>query len=107
MISPKHMATFLLGAAAGAAIMKYNSMTPEEQEALLADLKAKADTVKSEAEEAVGQFQTYFEDMRSKGMEALKTNMGSAEGMVQDFINNMNKASGAGTTPNADEPKKA
>ena len=30
MVNPKHLATFLLGAAAGAAIMKYNSMTDEE-----------------------------------------------------------------------------
>jgi vacuolar-type H+-ATPase subunit H len=90
MITPKHLATFLMGAAAGAAIMKYNSMTPEEQEALLKDLKQKADDVQKEATTAVSQFKDYFEDLQGKGMEALKSNMGQAENMVQDFIAKIN-----------------
>jgi uncharacterized protein YicC (UPF0701 family) len=91
MITPKHLATFLLGAAAGAAIMKYNSMTPEEQEKMLADLKKKAEDIQDEASKAFTQATGYFEDMSSKGMEALKTNMGTAENAVQEFINNMTK----------------
>ncbi|MBK7692247.1 MAG: hypothetical protein IPJ31_14470 [Bacteroidetes bacterium] len=61
MINPKHLATFLLGAAAGAAIMKYNSLSEEEKEKLMADLKAKADTVKNEAEEGFDKLKEYFE----------------------------------------------
>jgi hypothetical protein len=89
MISPKHLATFLMGAAAGAAIMKYNSMTPEEQQNLIADLKQKAEDAQDEAKQAMTQMHEYFTDMQGKGMEALKTQMGSAEGMINDFIKNM------------------
>ena len=39
MINPKHLATFLLGSAAVAAIMKYNSLSEEEKEKLMVDLK--------------------------------------------------------------------
>ena len=35
MVSPKHIATFLLGAAAGYALFKYNSMTDEEKERIV------------------------------------------------------------------------
>jgi gas vesicle protein len=90
MISPKHLATFLMGAAAGAAIMKYNSMTPEEQEKLTGDLKQKAEEAQTEAKQAIAQLQDYFNDLQTKGMDALKTQMGSAEGMIQEFISKMN-----------------
>jgi hypothetical protein len=90
MISPKHLATFLMGAAAGAAIMKYNSMTPEEQEKLTGDLKQKAEEAQTEAKQAIAQLQDYFNDLQTKGMDALKTQMGSAEGMIQEFITKMN-----------------
>jgi gas vesicle protein len=96
MISTKHMATFLMGVAAGAAIMKYNSMTKEEQEELLDHLKKKADEVKEEAETAVTQLQTYFEDLKGKGLDALQGHMGGAEQMIKDFVNNINNK---GTNP--------
>jgi hypothetical protein len=48
-VNSKHIATFLLGSAAGAAAVKYMSMTPEEKGKLAADLKEKANKFKAEA----------------------------------------------------------
>ena len=47
----KQITTFLLGAAAGYGLFKYNSMTAEEKEKLRADLKNKANQFKDEAGE--------------------------------------------------------
>lgn len=47
----KQIATFLLGAAAGYGLFKYNSMTDEEKEKLKADLKTKAGKFKNDAED--------------------------------------------------------
>ncbi len=51
MLNLKQMATFLLGAAAGYGLFKYNSLSAEEKEKLKSDLKAKAGKIKDEAEE--------------------------------------------------------
>ncbi|MFM2385771.1 MAG: hypothetical protein RL660_528 [Bacteroidota bacterium] len=98
MVTSKHMATFLLGVAAGAAIVKYKSMSEEEKEELMNNLKSKAEEVKTEAEATVSTLQTYFEDLREKGLDALKQYSGEAEKMVQDF---MNQAKNAGGTSKA------
>jgi gas vesicle protein len=87
MVNAKHIATFLLGAAAGAAIMKYNSMTPEEQEELMADLKEKANTIKDEAEKATETAKTYMSELQEKGMDSLKDYMGETEKMFKDMFN--------------------
>lgn len=50
MFNIKQVSTFLLGAAAGYAIFKYNSMTDEEKQNLKTDLEAKANKLKEEAE---------------------------------------------------------
>jgi hypothetical protein len=84
--TPKHLATFLLGAAAGAAILKYNTMTPEEQEKLVGNIKEKANQAKTEAEGALANLETYFEELKGKGMEALKTHAGEAEGMMNELF---------------------
>lgn len=87
MINPKHLATFLLGAAAGAAIMKYNSLNDEEKEKLMADLKAKADTVKNEAEEGFDKLKEYFEQLKSKGEELMKDHLATTENFMKDMFN--------------------
>jgi nitrogen regulatory protein PII-like uncharacterized protein len=104
-ISPKHLATFLLGAAAGAAIIKYKSMSPEEQEALVSDLKTKANTVKDEAEVAVEKLAIYFEDLKTKGMEALKTQMGEAESIINDIMQKASAPNTAGANPTENSEK--
>ena len=50
-INSKHLATFLLGAAAALAAYKYHEMTPEEREKLVQKLKAKANKLKDESED--------------------------------------------------------
>jgi len=50
MFNIKQLSTFLLGAAAGYAIFKYNSMTDEEKQNLKTDLEAKANKLKEEVE---------------------------------------------------------
>jgi ElaB/YqjD/DUF883 family membrane-anchored ribosome-binding protein len=85
-VNSKHIATFLLGAAAGLAAAKYMSMTPEEKEKLAADLKDKANKVKTETEEMMEKAKDYFEELRSKGGDALKEHMAGAEKMMNDLF---------------------
>ncbi len=87
MVNPKHLATFLLGAAAGAAIMKYNSMNDEEKEKMMSDLKAKADTVKNEAEEGINKLKDYFDELKTKGEEVMKDHLANTENLMNDLFN--------------------
>jgi predicted nucleotide-binding protein (sugar kinase/HSP70/actin superfamily) len=85
-VNSKHIATFLLGAAAGFAAYKYMSMTEEEKEKFMADLKAKANTVKDETEKAFEKTKDYFEELRAKGSEAMKDQMGDVENLFKDLF---------------------
>lgn len=82
----KHIATFLLGAAAGAAIMKYNSLSEEEKEALLEKLKKQAGDIKDEAEQATETVKTYMNDLKDKGMDTLKDYIGETEKIFGDLF---------------------
>lgn len=86
MVNPKHIATFLLGAAAGYALFKYNSMTDEEKEKMYADLKAKANNLKDEAEKAADKAGDYFEELKTKGAENMKDYMSEAESFFNDLF---------------------
>lgn len=85
-VNSKHIATFLLGAAAALAASKYMSMTPEEKERLAGDIKDKAHKVKTEAEGAMEKAKDYFEELKVKGGEALKEHMADAEKMMSDLF---------------------
>ena len=85
-VGSKHIATFLLGAAAALAASKYMSMTPEEKEKLASDLKDKANKVKTEAEDVMDKASTYFEELKNKGGEALKEHLGDAEKFMSDLF---------------------
>lgn len=85
-VHPKHIATFLLGAAAGLAAAKYMSMTPEEKEKLADDIKDKANKFKAEAEGFAEKAKDYFEELKTKGGEALKDNLAGAEKMMNDLF---------------------
>ena len=69
-VNSKHIATFLLGAAAGLAAHKYMTMTDEEKEKMMADIKNKANSFKDEAEGAVeenlGDVENMFNDLFGK-----------------------------------------
>ncbi|MBL0052878.1 MAG: YtxH domain-containing protein [Bacteroidetes bacterium] len=85
-VNSKHLATFLLGAAAALAAKKYMDMTPEEKEKMAADLKAKANNMKDEAEAMMEKANTYFEELKSKGSEAIKEHFPEAENFMKDFF---------------------
>jgi hypothetical protein len=85
-VNSKHIATFLLGAAAAFAAKKYMDMPQEEKDKLAADLKAKAHSIKDEAEVAFEKAKDYFEELKSKGADALKDHMAEAETMLKDLF---------------------
>jgi ElaB/YqjD/DUF883 family membrane-anchored ribosome-binding protein len=85
-VNSKHIATFLLGAAAALAASKYMSMTPEEKEKLAKDVKDKANKLKTEAEEMMDKAKDYFEELKTKGGDALKEHMAGAENMMNDLF---------------------
>jgi hypothetical protein len=85
-VNAKHIATFLLGAAAGLAAHKYMTMTDEEKEKLMADIKAKANSFKDEAEGVADKAREYFEELRTKGSSAFKENAGDVESMFNDLF---------------------
>ena len=86
-VSSKHIATFLLGAAAGVAALKYMNLSDEEKANLTATLKEKAESAKDKAEEGLDKLKEYFETLRSKGGDALKDVMADAEKAAQDLFN--------------------
>ena len=85
-VNSKHIATFLLGAAAGLAAYKYATMSEEEKEKMVADLKQKANSFKEEAEGMADKAKDYFEELRTKGSSALKDNLGEAEEVINDLF---------------------
>jgi vacuolar-type H+-ATPase subunit H len=85
-VNSKHIATFLLGAAAALAASKYINMTPEEKEKLAGDLKDKANKFKTEAENFAEKTKDYFEELKTKGGEVLKEHLGDAEKMMGDLF---------------------
>ncbi len=86
MSNAKHLATFLLGAAAGIGATKYQSMTPEEREKMIAELKEKAKKFKGEAEDGFEKAKEYFEEIKSKGGDALKEHFGDMSTYMQKLF---------------------
>lgn len=84
----KHIATFLLGAAAGAAALKYSSMTDEEREELIQKLKEKAGKVKDEASNSFEKAQDYFSELGTKGSESLKEHWSGVEEYLKGLLGN-------------------
>ena len=93
-VGSKHIATFLLGAAAALAAQKYMSMTPEEKEKLAAKLKDKAHQFKDEAENAADKAKEYFSELKTKGGEALKEHIADAEKLLQNLFSGSSKKTG-------------
>ena len=87
-VNAKHLATFILGAAAGVALNKY--LQTEEGEKTLNDLKAKASNLKTEAEGAIDKAPEYFEKLKTEGAAVLKEQFPGIEKFLADFM---------GTTP--------
>jgi gas vesicle protein len=89
-VNSKHIATFLLGAAAGLAAYKYANMTEEEKEKMMADIKEKANSFKDEAEGMADKAKEYFEELRTKGSSAMKDSFGDVESMFNDLFGKKN-----------------
>ena len=85
-VNSKHIATFLLGAAAGYAAFKYANMSEEEKEKMMNDIKSKAKDLKKEAEGMAEKAKEYFEELRTKGGSALKEQMGDVDGVINDIF---------------------
>lgn len=85
-INSKHIATFLLGAAAALATKKLMDMTPEEKEKLAATIKDKAHKLKEEAETITEKAKDYFEELKTKGGDALKEHFPEAEEMLNKLF---------------------
>jgi len=93
-VNSKHVATFLLGAAAALAAHKYMNMTPEEKEKLSADLKDKATKLKGEAESAMEKGKEYFDELKTKGADAMKEHFGDVSSMLHNLFGGSNTATG-------------
>lgn len=108
-VNNKHLATFLLGAAAAFGAYKYMNLSDEEKEKLAANLKDKANKLKDQAVAAEDKAMDYFNELKSKGSDSFKEHMPK----VEEFFNNLfgGKAGGTqatagtgGATPAADNP---
>jgi hypothetical protein len=93
-VNSKHIATFLLGAAAGYAAFKYNNMSEEEKEKMMADLKAKAQDLKTEAEGMAGKAKEYFDELKTKGGAAMKEKLGNVDNIFDDLFGAKPKTEG-------------
>ena len=96
-VDSKHIATFLLGAAAAFAAHKYINMSPEEKQKLSDSLKDKAHHFKSEAETAAEKAKDYFAELKTKGAEAFREHFGDADNIMHNIF---------GTTPKNTDPTK-
>jgi len=85
-VNAKHIATFLMGAAAGYAAYKYANMTEEEKEKMMADLKAKAEDLRKQAEGAADKARDYFDELRTKGSSAMKDQFGDLEQVMDELF---------------------
>lgn len=90
-VTSKHLATFILGAAAGVAMHKY--LQTEEGEKLMEDLKTKGQALKSEAEDAIEKAPEYFEELKGQANEKLadtlamlKERFPEAEQLLKELI---------------------
>lgn len=95
-VTSKHLATFILGAAAGIALNKY--LNTEEGEKVMEDLKTKGNELKDEAESALEKAPEYFEELKSTAsgkfsevVQNLKNQYPEAEKMINDLFANLMK----------------
>lgn len=99
-VNSKHLATFLLGAAAAFGAYKYMNMTDEEKEKLAADFKDKANKLKTHAMDAEDKAMDYFNELKTKGADAMKEYMPK----VEEFFEGLFKSGTKTTTGNTQTP---
>lgn len=96
-VTSKHLATFILGAAAGVAMHKY--LQTEEGEKLMEDLKSKGKELKTEAEGAIEKAPEYFEELKGQASDKLantlamlKERFPEAEQLLQELLGSKKSA---------------
>lgn len=99
MVNNKHIATFILGALAGLAAGKYTSMSEEEKEKMMANLKEKAKNLKDEALKTADTAKDYFSELKTKSMDSIKEHFPEAEKWMNDLFGNKDH------TTETEEPK--
>lgn len=87
----KHLATFLLGAAAGAAVVKYKTMSPKERAELLHKLKHQANGIKTDVEKGSEKMKSHMSNVMSKGMSTLSQYIGETEKNFWEMLNGSRK----------------
>jgi gas vesicle protein len=99
-VNAKHLATFILGAAAGVAAHKF--LQTEEGEKLMEDLKAKGSQLKDEAENAIEKAPEYFDKLKTEAsgtlselMASLKEKYPEAEQTIQELLSGILKPNSA------------
>ncbi len=85
-VNNKHLATFLLGAAAAFGAYKYMNMTDEEKEKLATDIREKANKLKSSAMDAEDKAMDYFSELKTKGSDAMKEYMPKMEEFFESLF---------------------
>ena len=85
-LNNKHLATFLFGAAAAFAAGKYMNMSDEEKQKLSATIKDKAHKLKDEAETSLDKAKDYFNELKTKGSDALKEHIPDVEKYFHDLF---------------------
>jgi hypothetical protein len=96
-VNSKHLATFLLGAAAALGAYKYSNLSDEEKEKLANDMKDKANRLKKTAVDAEGQAMEYFHELKTKGADALKEYLPKVDEFIESVFKGGNKATTAST----------
>ncbi len=82
-VNSKHVATFLLGLAAGVAANKYMNMSDDEKAKMADNLKSNADDFRTEAEGLMEKGKEYFEELKEKGTTIAQKEMGSS---IEDIL---------------------
>jgi len=75
-------------------------MTDEEKEKLAANIKDKANKLKTSALDAEDKAMEYFNELKSKGAEAMKEYMPKVEEFFEGLFKGGTKATNAATTDN-------
>jgi hypothetical protein len=97
-VNNKHLATLLLGAAAALGAYKYMNLSEEEKEKLAAQLKEQANKLKKSATDAEEQALDYFQELKTKGADAMKEYLPKMEEFFDSLFKGGNKATTEAST---------
>lgn len=91
-VTNKHLATFILGAAAGVALHKYTKT--EEGKELVGKIKTKGNELREDAESTISKAPEYFEALKTEAngsmnglLQKIKEKFPEAENIISDLFN--------------------